>query len=167
VEDTGMECPIEARGKKDLLLDYCAHALDAKAAAEVEMHLASCPACKAWTDEYARTWTLLDDWKAAPVSPEFDRRLYQRIAAEEARTSWWVAFWRSFAARPLKPAISVALVGLVVLAGLLLVRPAPAPPVHKGQTQEAVDAERIEKALDDVDMLRQLGTAGPSDSGSM
>ena len=162
-----MECPIEARGKKDLLLDYCAHALDAREAAEFETHLASCAACKAWPQAHMRTWTLLDDWQPAPVSPDFDRKLYQRIAAEQARLSWWRALWRSLAARPLKPALSLALAGLIVLAGLLFVRPAPPPPVHKAQTQEALDADRIEKALDDVDMLRQLGTSGGSNSETM
>ena len=73
----------------------------------------------------------------------------------------------SLAARPLKPALSLALAGLIVLAGLLFVRPAPPPPVHKAQTQEALDADRIEKALDDVDMLRQLGTSGGSNSETM
>lgn len=147
-----MECP-----KKDLLLDYCAHALDAGAADGVEAHLAACPACKSWTEAHMRTWTLLDEWQAPPISPDFERKLRERIAIEEP-APWWKAVWQSFAARPLKPALSAALVGLLLLAGFLLVRPKPAPPVHPGQ--EAMDADRLEKALDDVDMLRQLGVAG-------
>lgn len=149
-----MECPIQARGKKDLLLDYCSHSLDAGSAAEVEAHLAACPGCKAWTEAHMRTWSLLDDWQAAPISPDFERKLRERIALQEERTPWWKAVWQSFAARPLKPALSAALVALLLLAGLLFVRPTSAPP------QETIDADRLEKALDDVDMLRQVGSAG-------
>ncbi|HEY1204678.1 MAG: zf-HC2 domain-containing protein [Bryobacteraceae bacterium] len=158
-----MECPIQARGKKDLLLDFCAHTLDAKAAAEVEAHVAACPECKAWTDAHMRTWTLLDDWEPAPISPDFERKLRERIALEDERTPWWKAVWQSFAARPLKPALSAALVCLLLLAGLLFVRPWSAPPVHRGV--ETIDADRLEKALDDVDMLRQVGAAGEASPG--
>jgi anti-sigma factor RsiW len=153
-----MECPIQSRGKKDLLLDYCSHSLDAKAAAEVEAHLAACPDCKAWTDAHMRTWSLLDDWQAAPISPDFERRLRERIALDEEHTPWWKAVWLSLAARPLKPALSAALVCLLLLAGLLFVRPRSAPPVHPNQ--ETIDADRLEKALDDVDLLRQVGAPG-------
>jgi anti-sigma factor RsiW len=153
-----MECPIKAGGKKDLLLDYCARALDAGMAAEVEAHIAACPGCKAWTEAHSRTWTLLDDWQPAPVSPEFERRLRERIAIEAERTPWWKAVWQSFVARPLKPALTAALVGLLLAAGLLFVRPSSNPPPHPGQ--ETMDADHLEKALDDVDMLRQLGAAG-------
>ncbi len=153
-----MECPIQARGKKDLLLDYCSRTLDARAAAAVEAHVAACPQCRAWTEAHMRTWTLLDGWEPAPVSPDFERRLRERIALEEERTPWWKAAWQCFAARSFKPALSVALAGLLLLAGLLFVHPRSAPAVHPGQ--ETIDADRLEKALDDVDLLRQVGAAG-------
>jgi len=161
-----MECPIQARGKKDLLLDYCAHTLGAGPAAQMEAHIAVCPECKAWTEAHMRTWTLLDEWEAPPVSPDFDRRLRERIAMEREQTPWWKAIWQSVAARPLKPALSMALVALLLLAGLLFVRPRSTPPVRPGH--EAIDAERVEKALDDVDMLRQVGSAEDTkDAGAM
>jgi len=145
-----MECPIQARGKKDLLLDYCSHSLDAKASGEVEAHLAACPQCKAWTDAHMRTWSLLDDWQAAPVSPDFERKLRERIALADEHVPWWTAAWQSFAARGLKPALAGALVVVLLLAGLLFVRP------HGAPAQPAIDADRLEKALDDVDLLRQV-----------
>ena len=154
-----MECPIEGRGKKDLLLDYCSHSLDAKAADEGEAHLAACPQCKAWTDAHMRTWSLLDDWQAAPVSPDFERKLRERIALlEEQPTPWWRAAWQSFGARALKPALAAAVVVVLLLAALLFVRPSHAP------AQPAIDADRLEKALDDVDLLRQVDA--PSDTAS-
>lgn len=153
-----MECPIRARDKKDLLLDYCSHSLDAKAADEVEAHLAACPQCKAWTDAHMRTWSLLDDWQAAPVSPDFERKLRERISLAGEQVPWWKAVWQSFAARGLKPALAGALVVVLLLAGLLFVRP------HHAPAQPTIDADRLEKALDDVDLLRQVDT--PSDTAS-
>ena len=154
-----MECPIQTRGKKDLLLDYCSHSLDAKAADEVEAHLAVCPQCKAWTDAHMRTWSLLDDWQAAPVSPDFERKLRERIALlEEQPTPWWRTAWRSFTARGLKPALAGALVVVLILATLLFVRPRHVP------AQPTIDADHLEKALDDVDMLRQVDA--PSDAAA-
>ena len=65
-----------------------------------------------------------------------------RIDADRAPHWWRAAFgWR--------PALSVALVSLVIGAALLIQPPRPAP-------GEALDADRIERALDDVEMLRQL-----------
>ena len=153
-----MECPIQARGKKDLLLDYCSHSLDAKAADEVEAHLAVCPQCKAWTDAHMRTWSLLDDWQAAPVSPDFERRLRERIALTGEHVPWWKAAWQSFGPRALKPALAAALVVVLLLAVLLFVRPRQAP------AQPTIDADRLEKALDDVDMLRKVDA--PADSAA-
>ena len=154
-----MECPIQARGKKDLLLDYCSHSLDAKAADEVEAHLAVCPQCKTWTDAHMRTWSLLDDWQTAPVSPDFERKLRERIALlDEHPTPWWKTAWQSFAALGLKPALAGALVVVLLLVGLLFVRP------HHAPAQPTIDADRLEKALDDVDLLRQVDA--PSDTAS-
>lgn len=153
-----MECPIQARGKKDLLLDYCSHSLDAKATDEVEAHLAVCPQCKTWTDAHMRTWSLLDDWQAAPVSPDFERRLRERIALLEEHRPWWKAAWQSLAGRALKPALAAALVVVLLLAALLFVRPSHAP------AQPTIDADRLEKALDDVDMLRKVDA--PADTAA-
>ncbi len=150
-----MECPIRTRGTKDLLLDYCSHSLDAKAADEVEAHLAACPQCKAWTDAHMRTWSLLDDWQATPVSPDFERKLRERIALSEERTPpWWKAAWQSFGARAFRPVLAAALVVVLLLTALLFVRPRPAP------AEPTIDADRLEKALDDVDMLRQVDAPG-------
>ena len=73
---------------------------------------------------------------------------------------------RQFALRHRILLLSLALAVLLLLGGLLLVRPRSAPPVHPGQ--ETIDADRLEKALDDVDLLRQVGSAGGSkDSEAM
>lgn len=155
-----MECPLKAAGKKDLLLDYCARRLDPPAEAAIEGHIAVCPACKSWTEEQIRTWAALDDWLPAPISAGFDRRLHERIAGERTRTPWW-GVWR------LKPALSLALASLLVVVALWMGRPGLVPLPNPNGAQESLDADRLEKALDDVEMLRQFDSAAKADAQSM
>ena len=39
-----------------------------------------CPACREFAAAQRVMWSALDTWEAAPVSQDFDRRLYQRIS---------------------------------------------------------------------------------------
>jgi anti-sigma factor RsiW len=161
-----MECPLKASGKKDLLLDYCARRLDSPAEAALEAHIATCPACKSWTEEQMRAWAALDDWLPAPISASFDSALYERIASERTRMPWWRTALRPLAVWRLKPALSLALASLLVVA-LWIGRPKPVPPPNPNRAQESLDADRLEKALDDVEMLRQLDSAATPDAQSM
>ena len=132
-----MECLLA-----ETLLAYTGGKLDRETAAVVERHLQGCAACREWVAGQKAVWHALDAWEAAPVSPGFDSRLYERIEEERAPRWWRPAFgWR--------PALSVALASLVIGAALLIQPPRP-PSV------ETLDADRIERALDDVEMLRQL-----------
>jgi hypothetical protein len=68
----------------------------------------------------------------------------------------------------LRPALSLALASVVLLAAILI-RPAPPRPVHAPQQAqvESLDADRLERALDDVEMLRQLDAGSSAGSQSM
>jgi len=56
-----------------------------------------------------------------------------------------------------------AAAGLLLIAGLLLHHSGPAAPV--APQHEAVRANQVENTLDDLDLLRQLGTAESAESG--
>src|SRR2546429_35515 len=90
-----MICPLEDRENAQQLLDYCTRNLDAQAAAILERHIAICPACREFADNQRAVWQALDAWEAAPVSADFDRRLYERI---EHDVPWWHGL-----VRPLRP----------------------------------------------------------------
>ena len=74
-----MNCPIENRESAEILLAYCARKLDAGSSAILEEHIKICPACREFAEGQQSVWKALDAWEAAPVSPDFDRRLYARI----------------------------------------------------------------------------------------
>ena len=122
-------------------------------------------------EEQRAVWTALDQWEAAPISPGFDRQLYARIAREENRIPWWQAIvkslWAGSSPSSLRPALSLALASLLVLAAFLLERPRSSTlPLTAPGHSESLDADRLERALDDVEMLRQLSAAESPDSQS-
>jgi anti-sigma factor RsiW len=153
-----MKCEIETPDHVGRLLDYSAGRLDAVAARRIEAHLRGCPACRNFVAAQSAVWETLDRWQAAPVSPDFDRRLYQRI---RERVSWW-----EYLARPLRPLLArqglpiTAAAALVVVAGLLSQTPQRITAVEKTVPQvsqvEPPAPDQVDRALDDMEMLREL-----------
>jgi anti-sigma factor RsiW len=151
-----MKCPIETRENAELLLAYCNRKLDAESTAILERHMEICPACREFASGQRAVWEALDAWEAAPVTLDFDRRLYRRIDEE---VSWW-----NLLLRPLRPALVrqglpiAAAACLLVMAGVLLERPAGAPPAAQPQSAqvEALQPDQVEPALDAMHMLGEF-----------
>src|SRR5262245_13182826 len=121
----------------EILTDYCAGALDAIRVAELESHFHECASCKQLADSQRLVWEALDAWKPVEVSPDFDARLFARLAVE-SRTPWW----RRIMANPLAPVTAA----VAVLALALAIRTAevrvPAP--QSSSWRQAAPAERID-----------------------
>jgi anti-sigma factor RsiW len=147
-----MNCPLETREGAEVLLDFCGGGLSPAAAASVERHLEACPACRQLVQEQRAVVAVLDSWTPAPVSRDFDRRLYQRI---EHRPSWHetLAGWfRPLTAYRGVPAAVAAC--LLITAGVLIERPAKTP--VKPEAVVEVQAEQVEAALDTIDTLSEF-----------
>jgi anti-sigma factor RsiW len=132
------------------VLDYCAGRLDPETARQVARHVETCPDCAS----LASVWKSLDAWEAPPVSADFNRRLYARIAAADAMP--WYRRWLD-SVHPLfaQPALSLAAATVVVVTGFLLDNPASKTTVPHAIVS-VTDAEQVEKTLDDLEMLRQF-----------
>jgi len=159
-----MRCPIDTRENAEFLLAYCSRKLDAASAAILEDHIRICPACREFARGQQAVWEALDVWEAAPVSPDFDRRLYQRI---EKEVSWWDLLMRPF--RPLRfrqglPIAAAA--GLVIVAGILLERPAAVPSANSPQSAQVdvVAPDQAEHALQEMEMMREFNRLVHSDA---
>jgi hypothetical protein len=101
-------------------------------------------------------WQALDTWEAAPVSSDFDRRLYRRI---EARVSWWDLLLRPFTTVTLRRGLSAAaMTCLLLVAGILLERPAVSPATAPSDVAQvdSVQPEQVERALDAMEMLNEF-----------
>lgn len=191
-----MMCPLQNRENAEVLLDYCARALPADTLARFDAHLAICQSCRQELSTQQQVWSALDEFDAAElsISSDFDRRLYARIDAEH-RDNFWVRVWRSIfqSGQPgaWRPAFSMALAGVAVVALLLVRMPGPfavfnevpvaessvagtgaaqeeASPAVKTATVDKQDMERLDTALEDLEMLHVLGTpAGPGKSNEL
>ena len=151
-----MNCPLGTRENAQLLLDYCTRQLEPESAFVLERHIAICSACRDFANGQRAVWQALDTWDAAPVSPDFDRRLYRRI---EARVSWWDLLRRPFTMVTLRRGLSAAaMTCLLLVAGILLERPSTSPaPVTTGVVQvDTVQPEQVERALDAMEVLDQF-----------
>ena len=157
-----MRCPIQHDENAELLLAYCDRKLSPDAMEEMERHVVLCADCREFAAAQQLVWEALDTLEALPVSPDFNRRLYQRID-REAAAPWHVRAWRR-AADPVgimnwKPAMGVAAACLTLVAGFLLeMPPAPSDPLKASRGGEAVEIsiEQVERAVEDLEMLRQI-----------
>jgi len=159
-----MNCPLQTRDQAQQLLDYCSRKLDPQATAILEQHIAICPECREFAMQQRAVWDALDSWEAAPVSADFDRKLYARI---ENDIPWWQSLLRPLTLH-WNVAASAAGVFVLLGAGLLLNRPTvvapPAPQQSAAQVQPvSVQPEQVEQALDAMDMLAEFDSHVKSD----
>jgi len=154
-----MLCPIQ-HDNSEVLLDYCARKLKPETAILLEQHIAGCEECRNFADAQQSVWEALDSWDTAPVSVNFDRRLYERIEEHE-RSNWWSKlrsheFFQPFGWKPAMPLVTA---GATLALAFWLYLPGEKPVVVDpvGQTRaESVDLDQAERAVDDLEMLQQL-----------
>jgi len=148
---------MEVRENAGWLMDYASGKLDGGRRAQIEEHMETCPACREFAGGQQAVWQALEAWEPAPVSMDFDRRLYHRI---ERQVSWWSRLMRPF--DPLfRHAVPIgAAAGVVFMAGLLMERPAakPAAPVEQSAQVETLQPDQVEHAVDDMEMLRDFSS---------
>src|SRR5690348_14199513 len=127
----------------ELLAGYLAKRLDPVQMAEMDRHFAECAECRG----FLTVWERLDDFAAPEVTPGFDARLYARIAAEEARRSWWRRLiWR--------PAIPLAAAAALMAMALFIYTPGQTP--RRPDVAKPVNIEQVAQAVDDLDLLVSL-----------
>ena len=166
-----MHCPINGPMKSQqeaaLLLDYCAGRLKDTAAREVELHMAECAACSEFVRGQQALWNAMNEWPAPAVSADFDRHLNHRLRETDS-SSWIERLTRALRPAFARPALALAAMCLVMAAGLLLQnsRTGVAPADDSHARVEKIEPEQVEKALDDMQMLRELSSAPSTDAAS-
>jgi anti-sigma factor RsiW len=152
-----MTCPLQTE-EIDLLLDYSAGRLDARRSAMFAQHMENCPDCAAFRQEQKAVWDALDLWEPAPVSMDFNRRLWHRIAAA-AEAPWYTSLAESLRFANWKPAIPLTAAVLLIAAGFLLDHPGHRNP---GAGISVREADQVEQTLDDIQLLNQLDAVMPA-----
>src|SRR5271170_2594154 len=162
-----MNCPTKRNEDAEILLDYCAQTLSPLQTAEFEIHLKQCADCSRLVEAQKEVWGALDAWTPAPVSVNFDARLYARIAEEQSAPVWQRWLGRIFQPAlpyPLwKSAVPLIAACALLAAGLSVRTPQavnPGPQLHA----DKVDIEQVEQTLEDFDILTP---PAPAPAGSM
>ena len=159
-----MECPSKHHDATELTIAYIEGSLDSVAQVAFQRHLQTCGRCRELMQAQQELWAALDSWTPLPISSDFDERLYRRIAAEKTATpKWWQRFitapWSGWPAVPLVATACVALIAVVLLRGPGL---EPARTGNASTQPHGPAIEQVESALQDIEMLKQLGP--PSNS---
>lgn len=153
------QCPMQNENA-EILLSYCARSLEPAQAARLEQHLTVCAECRAWAEEQQAVWAAMDAWEAEPFSADFDAVLFAKLAEAEAPSAGQrgMAAVRQFLQGGLgwRPMVSAGAVALTLVVGLLLTDPFRPEPVGQTVKLEAQEIEQAERALEDLEMLRQL-----------
>jgi anti-sigma factor RsiW len=168
-----MDCPAHDSGKSGILVSYAAGALSGAELEALERHLEVCAGCRRVAGAQREVWAALDLWSPAPVPADFDKRLFERIAAEGSRRWWHFVLRPEFSFR-FGSAAPVAAACLALVIALMLRAPQAPHPVALPPAAAAVstapakiDADQVERSLDDIEMLKQVGFAADgSDSPS-
>jgi len=58
-----IKCPLQTFRRDELIVDYCAGALDPETTARFEGHISSCVACSSTVAEQKVVWAVLDEWR--------------------------------------------------------------------------------------------------------
>jgi anti-sigma-K factor RskA len=149
-----MDCPIRTHENTDWLLDYSAGRLDRERAALMARHVETCQECARFVEGQQLVWNALSQWEVDPVSAGFDRRLYRAIDAQPV--SWKDRLFRPL--QPLwRPIIPLAAACLLIAVGVVLHTPqATLATAPSHVAVEKIEAEQVERTLDDMQMLREL-----------
>ena len=149
-------CPLQEGEQAASFLAWLDGSVRGEEKAALERHALECESCRAVIEGHKAVWSALDSWEPETVSPDFNRRLYAAVDAEQARP-WWRRAVSAVVPMPFRPAVPVAATCLLMI-GMFLFR-APEP-VHLENKQaavfERVDVEQVDRSLDDLNLLLEL-----------
>jgi anti-sigma factor RsiW len=153
-----MKCPSTTAEGNATLMDYCAGQLERSRLGALEIHLRDCESCAVTVRSQKALWEALDDWDPEPISFGFDRMLHARI--EESRTKSFLSqlaeVLPQWVVRPAMPLVAAALLIAAVLLIPRSLQRAANDSVSTAPVVTPVDAEELNRAMDDLQLLRQL-----------
>jgi anti-sigma factor RsiW len=171
-----MNCPLHTNEGAEILLDYCSRHLDPDRASELQHHVTACTDCRQVVEAQESLWNALDAFEAMPVSLDFDRKLWARIDSEESQSLWNRAWTRVVDGPAIgwsnflfgwKPVLVAATACAAIAAIMIVSVPNHVQVIDHPTAGDQKMMEHVEKALDDVDMLNQIGLVETHGQGAI
>ncbi|MEZ5355684.1 MAG: hypothetical protein R2762_23875 [Bryobacteraceae bacterium] len=160
--DAATRCPLQDQELASILLEYCDRTLSPDMAEGLERHFAVCADCREAVEAQRAVWAALDEFKPDFAVGAFDDEVLARVA-EESRPRWGrLLAWPNFSSAPVIPLAAAA---MVLMAVMLFRAPLADSTDDNGdgvrflKSDLIVDVEQVDRTLDDIEMLRQLGLA--------
>ena len=143
---------------ESVLLDYAAERLAGAERAAAEQHFAACAGCRERAEGFRAVAQTLEDWDTPQISPWFNARLRQRIAARIASEEALGWNWRRAFGWLAQPTTAAAFAAVLMVGSLALwsSHPAPARPVAAKpvvQSPQKAQVDELLPVVEDFDML--------------
>ena len=143
------------------LLDYATGRLSGADRVSAEHHLTLCQGCRERAEGFRAVAQVLEDWDTPQISPWFNARLRQRIAARIASEEALGWNWRRALGWLAQPVTAAAFAAVLIVGSLAVwtSRPAthPATPIATqpaiAQDQQKAQVDELLPVVEDFDML--------------
>jgi anti-sigma-K factor RskA len=142
-----MICLTNHKDGAGILVEYLSRTLDAQRTAELDRHMVDCAECR----RLVGVWNQLDELEAPEVSPDFDARLYARIA-QESSAPWWKKMWSGEGVW-WKAGVPAAACAALMVALLIGPSKVVSPDSNKAVLTGGADIEQVEQVLEDLELL--------------
>jgi hypothetical protein len=176
-----MNCPSGSQSGEASLIDYVAGKVRGPAGVELRVHIEQCRHCSSYVAQQQSVWQMLGEWEPEFESSNFSGAFSERSLAERLALMppepWLARTAGSIAAGKLKPAFTVTALTALLAIGVYLRSPSapagnllPHSVAPKAQFVSPVEADQIDRAIADLQLLHQLDTvpeAAPHATRSM
>ena len=150
-------CPLQDGEQAGVFLAWMEGKLGLEETAALELHARGCASCRSVLEGHKAVWAAMDSWEPEAVSQDFNRRLYSAIDAEQDQP-WWRRAFAVAVPFPVRPAIPIAASCLLLIGVVLFRTPQPDDlETKQAGVIERVDVEQVDRSLDDLNLLRELG----------
>jgi len=163
-------CPWASRSGEARLLAFVAGRVRGPDGIRLRAHLEDCHRCSEYVAKQKAIWGILDEWEPEFTRPDFTSDVVVRVNNLPPE-NWFVQSGRFIMARMFRPACTVATISALLAISLYIRNPfvtstqAPfAPRVVAAAPQgiSPVEAEQMDRALDDLQLLHQLDALSDS-----
>jgi hypothetical protein len=171
-----MRCPKTSRGGEAKLVAFVAGTVRGPEGAQLRAHLDDCAPCSEYVAGQKAIWQLLDEWEpefpSSALGASFGRDVVAKVATLPPEP-WFAKSGRWVMGRILQPALTATAITAIIAIGFYVRDPfsatlqySPAKAVATPRAISPVEAEQVDRAFDDMQLLHQLDSVSDGKKGA-